>query len=386
MATAQDVLSDIKKKITEIDADELSRRMKAGEEFALIDVREREEFETGQIPGATFIPRGFLEMRVEDAVPDKSAKVVLYCAGGNRSAFAARDLEAIGYTDVESLIGGINGWKNKGNAIDVPKVLSPDDRQRYSRHLLIPEVGEEGQQKLLDAKVLLIGAGGLGSPAAFYLAAAGVGTLGIVDNDVVDVTNLQRQILHTQDWVGKPKVDSAYERLHALNPDITINKYEMHLNSENVVELFKQYDMVLDGCDNFSTRYLVNDACVMLDIPNVHGSIYRFEGQATLFHPHNGPCYRCLYPEPTPPDMAPSCAEAGVLGVLPGMMGIIQATEAVKFILGQGKTLNGRLLKYDALDMAFKEYKLRRDPACPICGEKPTITKLEDLEWSCQVA
>ena len=386
MASAQELLKNIKQQIREIDADELHRRIGKAEDFTLIDVREREEFETGQIPGATFIPRGFLEMRVEDSVSDKDSKVVVYCAGGNRSAFAARDLAALGYTNVESLSGGINGWKNKGYNIEVPKVLTPDDRQRYSRHLLIPEVGEKGQQKLLASKVLLIGAGGLGSPAALYLAAAGIGTLGIVDNDVVDVTNLQRQILHTQDWVGKSKVESAYERLHALNPSIKINKYEMHLNSENVVDLFKQYDLVLDGCDNFSTRYLVNDACVMLDIPNVHGSIYRFEGQATLFHPHHGPCYRCLYPEPTPPDMAPSCAEAGVLGVLPGMVGVIQATEAVKHLLGEGRTLNGRLLKYDALEMSFKEYKLRRDPACPVCGEKPTITKLEDLEWSCQVA
>ena len=265
-------------------------------------------------------------------------------------------------------------------------ILTNADRTRYHRQMLLREWGEAGQEKLKKARGFIAGAGGLGSPVAIYLAVAGVGELRLCDSDVIELSNLNRQILHPDGRIGQAKVLSAEQTLSSLNPDITINKYEMHLNSENVVELFKQYDMVLDGCDNFATRYLVNDACVMLNIPNVHGSIYRFEGQATLFHPHNGPCYRCLYPEPTPPDMAPSCAEAGVLGVLPGMMGIIQATEAVKHILGQGKTLNGRLLKYDALDMAFKEYKLRRDPECPICGEKPTITKLEDLEWSCQVA
>lgn len=385
MPTAREVLNQIKSRIKETTAEELRKRLAAGEELHLIDVREMDEFENGHLPGATFIPRGFLELRVEDKVPEKDAKVVLYCAGGNRSAFAARDLQAIGYTNVESLAGGFNGWKNAGYDFVVPKLLSPSDRQRYSRHLLIPEVGEEGQQKLLESKVLLIGAGGLGSPAALYLAAAGIGTLGIIDNDVVDVTNLQRQILHTEDWVGKPKVDSAYERLHALNPAIEIRKHATHLTSDNAVELFQDYDIIVDGCDNFTTRYLVNDACVLMNKPNVHGSIFRFEGQATFFKPHDGPCYRCLYPEPTPPDMAPSCAEAGVLGVLPGLIGTIQALETIKWIIGAGDLLIGRLLQVDTLAMKFYQRKLRRDPECPICGEKPTITKLEDLAWSCRL-
>ncbi len=385
MPTAKELLASIKKQITEVTAQDLERRLSGGEPIVLVDVRERDEFETGHIPGAKFIPRGFLEMRVEDAVPEKNAKVVVYCAGGNRSAFAARDLAALGYTNVESLQGGINGWKNAGKKIATPRALSAEDRQRYSRHFLIPEVGEEGQKKLLDSKVLLIGAGGLGSPAALYLAAAGVGTIGIVDNDVVDVSNLQRQILHGQEWIGKPKVESAYARLHSLNPGIEIVRHALHLSSDNVVKVFEPYDIIVDGTDNFTTRYLVNDACVMMNKPNVHGSIFRFEGQATFFLPHDGPCYRCLYPEPTPADLAPSCAEAGVLGVLPGVVGVIQATEAVKFLLGKGKLLTGRLLQYDALDMEFRTLKLRRDPGCPICGERPTITKLEDLSWSCQV-
>ncbi|MEW6776077.1 MAG: molybdopterin-synthase adenylyltransferase MoeB [Bdellovibrionota bacterium] len=385
MPTAKDLLAKIKKEIVEVSADNLKKRLDGGEAIALIDVRERDEAEQGQIPGAKFIPRGFLEMRIEDVVHDKSAKVVVYCAGGNRSAFAARDLAALGYTNVESLAGGFNGWKNAGHKFDVPHFLTAEDRQRYSRHLIIPEVGEDGQKKLLASKMLLIGAGGLGSPAALYLAAAGVGTIGIIDNDVVDRSNLQRQILHGEEWIGKPKVDSAYERLRSLNPGIKVVKHPVHLTSENVADIFEPYDVIVDGTDNFTTRYLVNDACVMMNKPNVHGSIFRFEGQATFFLPHDGPCYRCLYPEPTPADMAPSCAEAGVLGVLPGIIGVIQATEAIKHVLGQGKTLVGRLLQYDALDMKFHERRLRRDPECPLCGKSPTIKKLEDLHWSCQV-
>jgi molybdopterin/thiamine biosynthesis adenylyltransferase len=339
----------------------------------------------GVIKGAITIPRGFLELRIEQALPDKSQNVVVYCQGGVRSAMAAKALEDLGYENVQSMAGGFGAWKRGGHDFVMPRSLNAEQRARYGRHLLLPEVGEEGQIKLLDARVLMVGAGGLGSPTALYLAAAGVGTLGIIDMDVVDASNLQRQILHNNDRIGEPKVESARKTLQLLNPDVKVNTYNERLTRDTALELFSHYDVVVDGADNFATRYLVNDACVLNNVPNVHGSIFRFEGQATVFKPHDGPCYRCLYPEPPPPGLAPSCAEAGVLGVLPGIVGCIQAMETVKLILEQGDTLVGSLLNFDALGMSFKKLKLRKDPSCPICGENPTITELIDYEYFCSL-
>jgi adenylyltransferase/sulfurtransferase len=320
-------------------------------------------------------------MRVEEAVQNKARPVVVYCAGGVRSAFAAKALQELGYTDVVSLAGGFTAWKGTGQSWEIPRTLSPDQRRRYSRHLLIPEVGELGQRKLLDAKVLLVGAGGLGSPAALYLAAAGVGTLGLVDADLVDDSNLQRQVIHTTDRVGMPKVESARLTIEALNPDVQVIGHEQRLTKENVVEIFASYDIILDGTDNFATRYLINDACVLLGKPNIHGSIFRFDGQATTFIAGEGPCYRCLFPEPPPPDLAPNCAEAGVLGLLPGTVGLLQATEVAKLILGIGEPLVGRLLTYDALSTTFRELRFQRDPTCPMCGPDAPHS-LEDIEYS----
>jgi len=347
----------------------------------VIDVREQDEVDQGAIPGAVHIPRGYLEMRIEDAVPDRSRPIVLYCAGGVRSAFAAKALQDLGYQETVSLAGGFSAWKSAGLPWAIPQSLTADQRRRYSRHLLIPEVGEAGQQKLLDAKVLLVGAGGLGSPAAYYLAAAGVGTLGIVDADVVDDSNLQRQIIHATDRVGMAKVESARIAIEALNPDVNVIGHETRLAKENVLDIFAQYDIVLDGTDNFATRYLINDACVLLDKPNIHGSIFRFEGQATTFVAGQGPCYRCLFPTPPPPELAPSCAEAGVLGLLPGTIGLIQATEVVKLILDIGEPLIGRLLTYDALRTEFRTLRLSRDPTCPMCGSDAP-SSLDAIEYS----
>lgn len=383
MATFKEYLSQVKSEIREVSATEVGGLLESKATFELIDVREPTETADGHIKDARLIPRGLLELRVEAAVPDKAAHVVVYCAGGTRSAFAAKSLEILGYTNVSSMAGGFGAWKAAGLHFVLPKVLTADQQTRYSRHLLIPEVGEKGQQKLLDSKVLLMGAGGLGSPAAYYLAAAGVGTLGVIDSDVVDRSNLQRQILHTDDNVGVPKVESARQTLVGLNPDIDVVPYNMRLTAENVVEIFSQYDLVVDGGDNFPTRYLVNDACVHLGIPNVHGSVYRFDGQVTVFSPGDGPCYRCLYPEPPPPELAPSCQEAGVLGVLPGIVGLLQATEALKVLLGIGKTLTGRLLCFDALDMKLRELRLRRDPKCKMCGDDAEFSGFVEYEQFC---
>ena len=375
----RDLLEQVKQQIREIDAataDDLRR-----EGVIVVDVREQDEVEQGVVPGSVHIPRGYLESRIEDVVADRDAKIVIYCASGVRSAFAAKTLADLGYTDVLSLAGGFNGWKSSGKQWAMPRILTPDQRRRYSRHLLIPEVGEVGQQKLLDAKVLLVGAGGLGSPAGLYLAAAGVGTIGIIDGDVVDDSNLQRQVLHTTDRVGMPKVESARIAIQSLNPDVTVIGHETRIDKDNVLEIFAQYDIIVDGTDNFATRYLINDACVLLGKPNIHGSIFRFEGQATTFIAGEGPCYRCLFPSPPPPELAPSCAEAGVLGLLPGTIGIIQATEAAKLILGIGVPLVGRLLTYDALEMEFRELRLSRDPACPMCGPNAP-TSLENIEYT----
>jgi molybdopterin/thiamine biosynthesis adenylyltransferase/rhodanese-related sulfurtransferase len=383
MSTYRDLLQQVKREIRETTAEEVNRELSSGRPLVLIDVREPDEVARGILPGAIHIPRGFLEIKVEGQVPDRASSVVVYCAAGARSAFAAKTLQDMGYENVRSLAGGFTAWRERGFRVEVPRVFTPDQLARYSRHIMLPEVGEKGQAKLLDTKVLLLGAGGLGSPAAYYLAAAGVGTLGIVDNDVVDESNLQRQILHNTRRVGMPKVQSARETLEALNPDVRVVTFEERLTSENALRILEGWDVVVDGCDNFPTRYLVNDACVMLRKPNVHGSIYRFEGQVTVFAPGEGPCYRCLYPEPPPPEMAPSCADAGVLGVLPGVIGVLQAIETIKLVLGAGKSLVGRLVMYDALEASFRELKLRRDPACPACGENPRIHELTDIPGLC---
>lgn len=357
---------------------------------ALIDVREPDEVAGGIAVGARHIVRGFLELKIEDAVPDTGTPLLVMCASGSRSLFAAEDLRNLGYDDVKSVDGGFGRWKDDGLPVEVPRVLNAEQRERYGRHLSIPEIDEKGQIKLLDSRVLLIGAGGLGSPSAYYLAAAGVGTLGIVDDDVVDRSNLQRQILHTDDRVGTSKVASARQTLQALNPTIEVVGYEERIDSKNVERIFEGWDIVVDGSDNFPTRYLVNDASVKLGLPNVHGSVYRFEGQVTVFWPgrpdHPGPCYRCLYPAPPPPELAPSCAEAGVLGVLPGVVGLLQAVEVVKLLVGIGDPLVGRLLQYDALRARFTELRLERDPGCEYCGDGAVFPGYIDYEQFCRVA
>jgi molybdopterin/thiamine biosynthesis adenylyltransferase/rhodanese-related sulfurtransferase len=385
MATYRELLAQVKEEIDEVSSSDVLPRLDDGDRPLLLDVREQDEWQEGHLPHAIHIPRGYLESRIEALVPDRSREIVIYCAVGSRSAFAAKSLSDLGYENVASLVGGFTDWKRNGYAFETPRGLSPEQRARYSRHILIPEVGEEGQQKLLDARVLLIGAGGLGSPSSLYLAAAGVGTLGIVDADVVDDSNLQRQIVHSTDTLGQPKVLSAKRALEALNPDVNVLTYEERLTSENVERILADgWDVIVDGADNFPTRYLVNDASVWHDIPVVHGSIYRFEGQVTVFHPHVGPCYRCLYPAPPPPELAPSCSEGGVLGVLPGIVGSLQASEALKLIIGAGETLTGRLLLFDALHTTFDEVSVKKDPGCPVCGDAPSITEYIDYVEFCQ--
>jgi sulfur-carrier protein adenylyltransferase/sulfurtransferase len=355
------------------------------QDIVLVDVREKHEWNEGYIPGAIHVPRGFLELQIEEAVPDKSKTVVLYCAGGVRSLIAGSTLQQMGYKDVVSMSGGFGQWKGSGYGFSQPRVMTEAQAKRYSRHLLIPEVGEAGQFKLLDSRVLLIGAGGLGSPAAYYLAAAGVGTLGIIDADVVDESNLQRQILHNTQRIGQYKAESARETIEALNPDIKVVTYIERLDESNVRRIIADYDVILDGTDNFPTRYLLNDAAILENKPVVHGSVFRFEGQLTVFKPHEGPCYRCLYPEPPPPALAPSCAEAGVLGVLPGIIGLLQATETIKLLLGIGDPLVGRLMTYDALVGEFSELRLFRDPKCPACGENAHPEDLPTYAEVCAV-
>jgi molybdopterin/thiamine biosynthesis adenylyltransferase/rhodanese-related sulfurtransferase len=365
-----DVLKQIKAGIDEVDPADVKAQL--GNGVVLVDVRENEEYESGHIPGAVHVPRSYLESRIEAAVPDRDSHVVLYCASGNRSAWGAHALkELLGYENVESMRGGITLWKDRGYDVEASASLTRDQRERYSRHLLIPEVGVEGQQKLLEAKVLLLGAGGLGSPAGLYLAAAGVGTLGIVDDDEVDLSNLQRQVLHTTDRIGVPKVDSAEETINAINPDVEVVKYPVRLDASNIMEIIEGYDVIVDGLDNFPTRYLLNDASVRLRIPVVSAAILGFDGQLSVFAPYEGPCYRCLFREPPPAELAPSCGANGVLGVLPGVMGLLQATEAIKLVIGQGDPLIGRLLLYDALGATFTTVKVKRDPECPICSRDP---------------
>jgi molybdopterin/thiamine biosynthesis adenylyltransferase/rhodanese-related sulfurtransferase len=368
----------IKQQVEEVDPAEVSEHL--GNGIVLVDVRESEEWDRGHIPGAVHVPRGYLESRIDGAVGDRDRRVIVYCASGQRSALAAHTLaEQLGYTNVASMNGGITLWKDRGYKVDVPKVLSPDQKERYGRHLLLPEVGPEGQAKLLDAKVLLLGAGGLGAPTALYLAAAGVGTLGIVDDDEVDLSNLQRQVIHTTGRIGRPKVDSAEETIAALNPDVEVVKYPVRLDASNIMEIIDGYDVIVDGVDNFPTRYLLNDATVRLGIPVVSASILGFDGQLSVFKPHDGPCYRCLYPVPPPAELAPSCGANGVLGVLPGTMGLLQATEVIKLVAGIGEPLVGRLLLYEALGATFTELKVRRDPDCPICSREPAEIADEEL-------
>ena len=381
--TYKQIMDDARRLVPEVSVEDVRSQVDKGDGVTVLDVREKEEYRDGHLAGAISLPRGFLEMRVEETVPDKQAQIIAYCAGGTRSLIAARTLKEMGYTNVVSMTGGFTAWKNAGMPFVQDHQFTAEQLSRYSRHFMLPEVGEAGQAKLLGAKVLLLGAGGLGSPTALYLAAAGVGTLGIIDHDVVDLSNLQRQILHTNDRIGMPKVESARIAIEALNPDVRVIAHQERLSSENALEIFARYDIIIDGCDNFPTRYLVNDACVMLGKPNVHGSIFQFEGMASVFDPRSGPCYRCLYPEPPPPGAAPSCAEAGVLGVLPGLVGCVQALEAIKLILGIGRPLSGRMLHFDTLSMEIRVNRLPRDPECPMCGEHPSITELIDYEEFC---
>jgi sulfur-carrier protein adenylyltransferase/sulfurtransferase len=382
MPNFRELLAATKSQVREVDtatADEIRQRPGA----VVLDVREPDEYEQGAITGAVHIPRGTLESSVESRLPDKSAPVVVHCASGVRSVFAAKTLSDMGYTDTVSMAGGFNKWKDEGRDWSTPRKLTAEQRNRYQRHLLLPEVDVEGQLKLLGARVLLLGAGGLGSPAALYLAAAGVGTIGIVDMDVVDESNLQRQILHNLDRIGERKVDSAKKTLTAINPDVNVVTHDVRLGADNVVDILSGYDIVVDGADNFPVRYLLNDAALKLGIPVVHGSIFRFEGMATVFKPHDGPCYRCFLPEPPPPEEAPSCAEAGVLGVLPGIIGSIQAVEAIKLILGIGDDLSGRLLAYDSLEQSFRTYKVLRDPECPACSIDPADIVIAEYDELC---
>ena len=380
-----ELLRQVKSQIDEVDPSDVHELLGHGNGNGtvapvLIDVRETDEFATGHLPGARHVPRGYLEQRIEGVVRDRETPIVVYCAGGNRSAYAARTLrDDLGYEHVQSMTGGITLWKDRGYAVDVPRTLTAEQRDRYSRHLLMPEIGTEGQQKLLDARVLLLGAGGLGSPTALYLAAAGVGTLGIVDDDEVDLSNLQRQVIHTNDRIGVAKVDSAEETIRALNPDVEVVKYKTRIGADNIMEILDGYDIVVDGVDNFPTRYLLNDASVRLQIPVVSASILGFDGQLSVFKPYDGPCYRCLFPQPPPAELAPSCGANGVLGVLPGTMGLLQATEVVKLILGIGDPAIGRLLLYDALAATLTEVKVRRDPECPICSRPPDAISDEEM-------
>jgi molybdopterin/thiamine biosynthesis adenylyltransferase/rhodanese-related sulfurtransferase len=379
--SSAELIRAVKSRIEEVDPGVVHEFVGSpnGADPVLVDVRESDEFAVGYIPGAKHIPRGYLEQRIEGVVPDRSTPIVLYCAAGNRSAYAARTLqEDLGYEHVQSMTGGITLWKDRGYDVEVPRTLSAEQRDRYSRHLLIPEIGIEGQQKLLDAKVLLLGAGGLGSPTALYLAAAGVGTLGIVDDDEVDLSNLQRQVIHNTERIGVAKVDSAEATINGLNPDVKVVKYPVRIDASNIMEIIEGYDVIVDGVDNFPTRYLLNDATVRLQIPVVSASILGFDGQLSVFKPYDGPCYRCLFREPPPAELAPSCGANGVLGVLPGTMGLLQATEVVKLILGIGEPAIGRLLLYDALGATLTEVKVHRDPDCPICSRDPS--EISDAE------
>jgi sulfur-carrier protein adenylyltransferase/sulfurtransferase len=368
MPNFRELLQQVRSEVDQTTPEEVHERLRRGEHPTLLDVREDDEVARGIVPGARHLSRAHFESRVEDVVPDKDSDVVVYCATGIRSVFAAKTLEELGYARVASMNGGFVRWSDLGYDVSVPRKLDAEQRDRYARHLILPEVGEEGQLRFFDAKVLCIGAGGLGSPVLYYLAAAGIGTIGVVDSDVVEASNLQRQILHTTDSIGTPKAESARATLTRLNPDVKIVTHTLRLDADNVEELISGYDIVVDGSDNFETRYVVNDVAVKLRKPVVHGSIFRFEGVVSTFVPYDGPCYRCLYREAPPPELAPSCSEAGVLGVLPGIIGSLQANEALKLVAGYGQPLVGRLLIFDAQSTQFTEVKVRRDPDCPVCG------------------
>src|SRR5579864_6036096 len=385
--TSKNIIDEARKDIPQLDID-AARKLMEKPETVVIDVRESDEWRQGHLPNAVAIPRGFLELRVEEKVPDHNTPVILQCASGTRSLLAARALKELGYTNVYNLVGGFNSWKDRGLPWVADRQFTQDELTRYSRHFVIPEVGEKGQAKLLDSRVLILGTGALGSPSSLYLAAAGVGTLGLVDFDVVDLSNLQRQIIHQVDRVGMLKTESAAESIKAINPGIKVIRHDVRLSSDNVMDIIKDYDVVVNCGDNFPTRYLINDACVFSKKPLVDGAIFRFEGNATVFHPAaGGPCYRCLYPEPAPPDMAPSCAEAGVLGALPGVIGSIEALEAIKLLLGAGKPLVGRMVYFDTLSTDYvRILKIRRNPDCPVCSEHPTQTTLIDYEAFCGLA
>ena len=395
--SGQQLVKEARARVEEIDPSEVRAQLdlaqgngSAEQAPVILDVREQHEFEAGHLPGAIHVPRGHLETRIENALPDRSQRIITYCSTQNRSALAAVTMkELLGYEDVAVMTGGFTLWRDRGYPFEQPRALTDEQKQRYSRHLLIPEVGIDGQQKLLDAKVLLVGAGGLGSPAALYLAAAGVGTLGIVDDDLVDLTNLQRQVIHNSERVGEPKVESAKKTIAALNPDVEVAPHQTRLNADNVLDLIRQYDVIVDGADNFPTRYLLNDAAVRERKPVVHASILGFDGQLTVFVPYEGPCYRCLYPQPPPADLAPSCGANGVLGVLPGIMGLLQANETIKLIIGKGEPLVGRLLLFEALSTQFTELKVRRDAeGCPVCGDHAELNEaeFEDYEALCAAA
>jgi molybdopterin/thiamine biosynthesis adenylyltransferase/rhodanese-related sulfurtransferase len=367
--------------VLEVDAERARELLGSDRPPALVDIREEWELEAGTIAGSQHIPMAVVGARLD---PERDRHIVLYCSHGNRSLRLARAMHEHGFEDVVSLAGGITAWAEAGLPVELPGGLDDAQRIRYSRHVLIPEIGVAGQSRLLAASVLVVGAGGLGSPAALYLAAAGIGRLGIVDDDAVDESNLQRQVLHSTAALGKPKVESAERRVRELNPDVEVVAYHERLGADNVDRILDEdWEVIVDGADNFPTRYLLNDASVWHGIPVVHGSIFRFEGQATVFAPGPGPCYRCLFPQPPPPELAPSCAEGGVLGVLPGVIGSIQGAEALKLVLGIGEPLVGRLLLYDALAASFDEVSVRRDPSCPVCGDSPTITEYVDYVDFC---
>jgi molybdopterin/thiamine biosynthesis adenylyltransferase/rhodanese-related sulfurtransferase len=386
MKTFTELIKETKQQIDELTPAQVKEKIDRKENLKLLDVREKNEVAEGYIDHSVIIPRGFLEQRVENAIPERETPVVVYCASGTRSAMAAKTLKEMGYSNVVSMSGGFSKWKDSGFHFVKDEAFTAEQITRYSRQVLLPEVGEKGQSKLLKSKVLLVGAGGLGSPSAYYLAAAGVGTLGIIDPDVVDLSNLHRQILHMTDKVGEFKVDSAKETLNKINPGVNIRTYKDFLTSENALEIIRDYDIVVDGSDNFAAKFLVNDACYFTGKPNVYGSIFQFEGQLTVFNPTvEGPCYRCLFPTPPPAGLAPNCAEAGVLGILPGTVGVLQAVETVKLILGIGEPLIGRLLLYDSLNASFRTLKVKKDPHCALCGENRTIDNLIDYENFCSI-
>jgi len=390
-ASGADLIAQAKAEIEEIQPTEAAAEIDSGDDVALVDVREQAEFDERHIEGAIHVPRSYLESRFEQFVPDRSRRIILYYASGIRSALAAKTLaEDLGYEDVSSMAGGITLWRDRGLPVVTPRALTREQKERYSRHILVPEIGLEGQMKMLDSKVLLLGAGGLGSPTGLYLAAAGIGKIGLVDDDVVDASNLQRQVIHNTERIGMAKTESARQAIEALNPDVEVVEHHGRLDSDNVVELLSGYDVIVDGADNFPTRYLLNDASVRLRKPVVSASILSFDGQLSTFVPYEGPCYRCLYPTPPPPELAPSCGAAGVLGMLPGIMGMLQSLEVFKLVTGAGDPLIGRLLLFEALGTEFTELKVRRDPDCPICGPNaPEIAdedlgKFPDYELFCQ--